>query len=187
MRLRPRSGGARRACERARPVGDRARRRARHRARVQGTRRGPVPGVARVPVDTGARAWSLLPSVPTGASSAPPCALRQTDRVAAVLDETGLWRDLTELPETLAATLDARSGFSEVAARLGAPGVKRVVASGNGAAYYVCLALWLASLEGRRRPRGRGRAERAASRAAPSRGAQATCSSPSPRRASSAT
>ena len=28
------------------------------------------------------------------------------DRVATVLDETGLWRDLTELPETLAATLD---------------------------------------------------------------------------------
>ena len=74
------------------------------------------------------------------------------DRVAAVLDETGLWRDLTELPETLAATLDARAGFSDVAAMLGAPGVKRVVASGNGAAYYVCLALWLASLEGRQGP-----------------------------------
>ena len=41
------------------------------------------------------------------------------DRVAAVLDETGLWRDLTELPETLAATLDARAGFSDVAAMLG--------------------------------------------------------------------
>src|SRR4051794_41921054 len=71
------------------------------------------------------------------------------DRVATVLDETGLWRDLTELPETLAATIDAHAGFSDVAAMLGAPGVKRVVASGNGAAYYVCLALWLASLEGR--------------------------------------
>jgi fructoselysine-6-P-deglycase FrlB-like protein len=74
------------------------------------------------------------------------------DRVAAVLDETGLWHDLTELPETLAATLDARAGFAEVAALLGAPGVKRIVASGNGAAYYVCLALWLASLEGRPGP-----------------------------------
>jgi fructoselysine-6-P-deglycase FrlB-like protein len=74
------------------------------------------------------------------------------DRVSAVLDETGLWRDLTELPETLAATLDAHIGFSDVAAMLGAPGVRRVVASGNGAAYYVCLALWLASLEGREGP-----------------------------------
>lgn len=69
-----------------------------------------------------------------------------------MLDETGLWRDLTELPETLAATLDARIGFADVAELLGAPGVRRVVASGNGAAYYVCLALWLASLEGREGP-----------------------------------
>jgi fructoselysine-6-P-deglycase FrlB-like protein len=69
-----------------------------------------------------------------------------------VLDETGLWRDLSELPETLAATLDARDGFAEVAGLLGAPGVRRVVASGNGAAYYVAMALWLASLEGRAGP-----------------------------------
>jgi fructoselysine-6-P-deglycase FrlB-like protein len=69
-----------------------------------------------------------------------------------VLEETGLWHDLTELPETLAATLDAQIGFADVAAMLGAPGVRRVVASGNGAAYYVCVALWLASLEGRAGP-----------------------------------
>jgi len=69
-----------------------------------------------------------------------------------VLDETGLWRDLTELPSTLAATLDARDGVAEVASLLGAPGVRRIVASGNGAAYYVALALWLASLEGARGP-----------------------------------
>jgi fructoselysine-6-P-deglycase FrlB-like protein len=69
-----------------------------------------------------------------------------------VLDETGLWRDLTELPETLAATLDAREGFAEVADLLGGSGVRRVVASGNGAAYYVAMALWLASLEGRAGP-----------------------------------
>jgi fructoselysine-6-P-deglycase FrlB-like protein len=35
---------------------------------------------------------------------------------------------------------------------LGAPAVRRIVASGNGAAYYVCHALWLASLEGREGP-----------------------------------
>lgn len=69
-----------------------------------------------------------------------------------MLDETGLWRDLTELPSTLAATLDARDGVAEVASLLGAPGVRRIVASGNGAAYYVAVALWLASLEGARGP-----------------------------------
>src|SRR6478672_7092284 len=65
-----------------------------------------------------------------------------------VLDETGLWRDLTELPASLEATLAARNGFVEVAAVLGGREVRRIVCSGNGAAYYVCMALWLASLEG---------------------------------------
>ncbi len=69
-----------------------------------------------------------------------------------MLDDTGLWRDLTELPSTLAATLDARDGVAEVASLLGAPGVRRIVASGNGAAYYVAVALWLASLDGTRGP-----------------------------------
>jgi glucosamine--fructose-6-phosphate aminotransferase (isomerizing) len=64
-----------------------------------------------------------------------------------VLDETGLWRDVVELPSSLAATLDG-AGIDDVAALLGADGVRRVVASGNGAAYYVAVALWLASLEG---------------------------------------
>jgi fructoselysine-6-P-deglycase FrlB-like protein len=72
--------------------------------------------------------------------------------VRGVLEETGLWRDLRELPETLAATLDARDGFSDAATALAAPGVHRIVASGNGAAYYVAVALWLASLEGRDGP-----------------------------------
>ena len=76
----------------------------------------------------------------------------ETDKLARVLDDTGLWRDLTELPETLAATLDTREGFAEAAALLGTPGVRRIVASGNGAAYYVCVALWLASLERRDGP-----------------------------------
>jgi fructoselysine-6-P-deglycase FrlB-like protein len=65
-----------------------------------------------------------------------------------VLDETGLWRDVTELPSSLSATLEATANSSEVAALLGADGVRRVVTSGNGAAYYVTVALWLASLEG---------------------------------------
>ena len=62
-----------------------------------------------------------------------------------MLDETGLWRDVVELPSTLRATLE--NDVDEVAGLIGADGVRRVVASGNGAAYYVAVALWLASLE----------------------------------------
>ena len=66
--------------------------------------------------------------------------------------ETGIWQDVSELPASLAATLDAREGVSETATLLGAGDVRRIVATGNGAAYYVALALWLASLEGRPGP-----------------------------------
>jgi fructoselysine-6-P-deglycase FrlB-like protein len=62
--------------------------------------------------------------------------------------ETGLWQDVSELPESLAATITARDGVEDVAALLGSEGVRRIVATGNGAAYYVAVALWLASLEG---------------------------------------
>jgi fructoselysine-6-P-deglycase FrlB-like protein len=67
-----------------------------------------------------------------------------------VLDETGLWRDVVEMPSTLRATMD--EDVEELAALVGADGVRRVVASGNGAAYYVAVALWLASLESGRGP-----------------------------------
>ena len=67
-----------------------------------------------------------------------------------MLDETGLWRDVVELPSTLRATLE--EDVEEVAALVGADGVRRVVASGNGAAYYVAVALWLASLESGKGP-----------------------------------
>ena len=66
--------------------------------------------------------------------------------------QSGLWQDLRELPDSLAATLDAREGFAETAALLRADELSRVVATGNGAAYYVALSLWLASLEGRPGP-----------------------------------
>jgi fructoselysine-6-P-deglycase FrlB-like protein len=59
--------------------------------------------------------------------------------------ETGLWADIRELPDSLAATLDASDGISETATMLGRPEVRRIVASGNGAAYYVAMALWLAA------------------------------------------
>jgi fructoselysine-6-P-deglycase FrlB-like protein len=59
--------------------------------------------------------------------------------------DTGLWADVRELPGSVAATLDAADGFAEAAALLSEPDVRRIVASGNGAAYYVAHALWLAS------------------------------------------
>lgn len=65
---------------------------------------------------------------------------------------TGLWQDACELPEALQATLDDSDGFSEVASLLRRDGVRRIVASGNGASYYVAQALWLAALEGDRYP-----------------------------------
>lgn len=65
---------------------------------------------------------------------------------------SGIWQDVSELPDSLAATLEAHDGVAETAALLGAEDVRRIVATGNGAAYYVALALWLASLEGRPGP-----------------------------------
>jgi fructoselysine-6-P-deglycase FrlB-like protein len=61
--------------------------------------------------------------------------------------ETGLWADVRELPGALRDTLAAAEGVAEAAAQL--RGVERIVATGNGAAYYVAHALWLASLESR--------------------------------------
>jgi fructoselysine-6-P-deglycase FrlB-like protein len=61
---------------------------------------------------------------------------------------TGLWADVREVPDALAATLDAAEGVIEAAALLRADGVARIVAVGNGAAYYVAHGLWLATLEG---------------------------------------
>jgi glutamine---fructose-6-phosphate transaminase (isomerizing) len=62
--------------------------------------------------------------------------------------ETGLWADVRELPGALSATREEASGVAEAAALLRGPDVRRIVATGNGAAYYVAHALWLASLEG---------------------------------------
>ena len=61
--------------------------------------------------------------------------------------DTGLWADVLEMPGPLAATIDARAGVAEAAELLRGDGVRRIVATGNGAAYYVAHALWLASLE----------------------------------------
>jgi fructoselysine-6-P-deglycase FrlB-like protein len=59
--------------------------------------------------------------------------------------ETGLWADVRQLPGALQDTIHAGQGVAEAADVL--RGAERVVATGNGAAYYVAHALWLASLE----------------------------------------
>lgn len=60
--------------------------------------------------------------------------------------ESGLWLDVIEMPEALARTLDAETGIADAVAVLRDPSVRRVVATGNGAAYYVGFALALAAL-----------------------------------------
>jgi fructoselysine-6-P-deglycase FrlB-like protein len=66
--------------------------------------------------------------------------------VTASFRETALWRDLVEVPDALRQTLAAADGFDAAADAL--RGATRVIATGNGAAYYVAQALWLASLDG---------------------------------------
>jgi fructoselysine-6-P-deglycase FrlB-like protein len=61
---------------------------------------------------------------------------------------TGIWQDACEMPQALQTTLDTSEGFAEVASLLRRDEVRRIVASGNGASYYVAQALWLAALEG---------------------------------------
>jgi fructoselysine-6-P-deglycase FrlB-like protein len=63
--------------------------------------------------------------------------------------ETGLWSDVRGLPAALADTLDAADGVADAAALLRSESVGRIVATGNGAAYYVAHALWLSALESR--------------------------------------
>jgi fructoselysine-6-P-deglycase FrlB-like protein len=59
--------------------------------------------------------------------------------------ETGLWADVQQLPGALQDTIGAAQGVAEAAELLRS--AERIVATGNGAAYYVAHALWLASLE----------------------------------------
>ena len=63
------------------------------------------------------------------------------------LTSTRLWQEARGIPGALERTLGEARGFDDVAALIAADGVRRVVATGNGAALYVAHALWLASLE----------------------------------------
>lgn len=57
-----------------------------------------------------------------------------------------------EMPEALARTLAGDAGLDDAVRILSDPEVRRVVATGNGAAYYVAFALQLASLAAPRGP-----------------------------------
>jgi fructoselysine-6-P-deglycase FrlB-like protein len=63
--------------------------------------------------------------------------------------QTGLWADVRDMPAALEETVRVGEGVAAAADLLRAGGVERIVATGNGAAYYVAHALWLAALESR--------------------------------------
>lgn len=65
---------------------------------------------------------------------------------------TEIWSDARGIPSAVSDTVSAADGFEDVVSTLRGDGVRRIIASGNGASYYVALALWLAALEGERAP-----------------------------------
>ena len=65
----------------------------------------------------------------------------------------GIWQDVCDMPANLEETLGRADGIDTLADRLVDESVRRVVATGNGASYYVAQALWLASLDGQRCPK----------------------------------
>ena len=66
--------------------------------------------------------------------------------------ETHLWRETCAVPATLEQTLAGTEGIEAVAHLVAGGDGRRIVATGNGAAYYAATALWLASLGGRPGP-----------------------------------
>src|SRR3954449_10427061 len=60
---------------------------------------------------------------------------------------SGLWADTLAIPRSLDATLAARDGFAGVETLLSDEATRRVVLSGNGAAWYVAFGAALALLE----------------------------------------
>jgi glutamine---fructose-6-phosphate transaminase (isomerizing) len=63
-----------------------------------------------------------------------------------------LWADTLAIPRSIDATLAERDGFGAVETLLRDEATRRVVLSGNGAAWYVALAVSLALLESSRTP-----------------------------------
>jgi fructoselysine-6-P-deglycase FrlB-like protein len=64
-----------------------------------------------------------------------------------------VWRDVCDVPANLERTMAQSDGIEAVTALLADERVRRIVATGNGASYYVAQAFWLASLVGVRQPK----------------------------------
>lgn len=58
-----------------------------------------------------------------------------------------LWRDASELPESLSESLQQARGHDELAQAVSSASIRRLVLSGNGASWYAANAAWLAALE----------------------------------------
>jgi fructoselysine-6-P-deglycase FrlB-like protein len=61
---------------------------------------------------------------------------------------TRLWQEARGIPTALHRTLGDARGFEDAARLLADAEVRRIVVTGNGAAFYVAQALWLVALEG---------------------------------------
>ena len=64
------------------------------------------------------------------------------------LEDSGLWLDTLEMPTMLAGVIAKKTGVADAVGALRGDDVRRIVATGNGAAWYVGQALYLASLAG---------------------------------------
>lgn len=61
--------------------------------------------------------------------------------------DSTLWRDATELPESLTESLQRADCHQELAHAIAHASIRRLVLSGNGASWYVANAAWLAAIE----------------------------------------
>jgi fructoselysine-6-P-deglycase FrlB-like protein len=68
------------------------------------------------------------------------------------IESTALWGDVRQIGRAVADTLARTAEHDDVAGFLAESAVRRLVISGNGASYYVGMAVWLASLTGRAMP-----------------------------------
>ena len=60
------------------------------------------------------------------------------------ISATAIWQDVCDMPANLQETIALSTGIESLADRIVDESVRRIVAVGNGASYYVAQALWLA-------------------------------------------
>ena len=69
------------------------------------------------------------------------------------ISTSAIWQDVCDVPANLQETVELSTGIEALADRIADESVRRIVAVGNGASYYVAQALWLATLAGERCPK----------------------------------